>query len=125
MSDRIEFVWTFPLYVLANNYTLHKDGSFDFDSETEFISPEMESGIAHLALFTDKDNAEHYLGQCDPGFRPFGFMPEGLLRLLREIGDGFPRVAIDLRHGSKRARTTLTSDVIEGLKALVPSKDQQ
>lgn len=65
--ERIEFVFAFPIYVLANNYTIHEDGGFEFCEETEFASPQMVSGIPHLAIFTDEDSANRYLESCDPG----------------------------------------------------------
>jgi hypothetical protein len=124
MGDRIELVWTFPIYVLANNYTLHDDGDFEFCEETEFASPQMVSGIPHLAIFTDQDCAKQYLETCDPSlnFYPFGFLPKNLLKLLLAIAADFPRVVIDPRPGGKRFRTTLMSDMIAGLQGVVQTE---
>ena len=122
--ERVEFVFRFPIYILANNYTLHEDGSFEFSERTIFASPELASGIPHLAIFTDEDCANQYLEMCEPGlnFRRFEFMPKNLLKLLQTIEATFPRVVIDPRHGSKRLQTTLMSDMIEGLEGLVQTE---
>jgi hypothetical protein len=116
--DTDAFVWTFPVYVLATNYTLEDNGSFAFNESTGFMAPKMADGVPHLAVFTDRDNAERYREQCgkDSDLRAFGFELDGMLWLLDIIAADFPMMTIDPNPDRVWTRTQPISNLIDAIE---------
>jgi hypothetical protein len=116
--DTRPFVWTFPVYVLATNYTLGDNDSFTFNENTRFMAPKMADGVPHLAVFTDRDNAERYRERCDknPDLRAFGFEPDGMLWLLDIIADDFPMMTIDPNPNYTWSRTESLSNLVDAIE---------
>lgn len=122
-----EFCWTFPIFVIAQNYREEVEGEFQFTENTQFVAQAGEDGTTCLAIFTDLDTAERYLAECDPakGLRAIGFQPAQMLQFLRVVQDDFPKLAVDPSPGWRRIRTAplqLLVDAIEWhLKETPPS----
>lgn len=115
--DTDAFVWTFPVYVLATNYTLEDNGSFAFNENTGFMAPKMVDGVPHLAIFTDRDNAERYRERCgeDSDLRAFSFEPDRMLWLLDIIAGDFPMMTIDPNPDRVWTRTQPLSNLIDAI----------
>jgi hypothetical protein len=107
------FVWSFPVYVLANNYTLTAHDKIEVTIDTGWAGKRTDDGECHLAIFTDSDNAETYR-QAFPllNFRAFGMMPQQFVPLLKTVGRCFPWIAIDPHPDGREALTVLTADVV-------------
>src|SRR5258707_296590 len=62
--DRSDFLWMFPCYILANNYTRTPTGDPVFDDNIRFAAPTIAPGRSPaIAIFTDSDAANDFI-QC-------------------------------------------------------------
>jgi hypothetical protein len=62
MIDRSEFLWMFPCYILASNYTRTPDGDPIFDDKILLATPEIGPGQTPVVvMFTDSDAAHDFV----------------------------------------------------------------
>ena len=59
------FIWTFPLFIVAGNFSVDSLGNPIFRDDTYYLAPKAD-GVHHLAIFTDADLAQTYIEVCNP-----------------------------------------------------------
>jgi hypothetical protein len=110
------FVWTFPTFVLARNYTKDaRTGIIDIDDDAiEFFTPEQ-----HIALFTDSHLAQECLQQLSPdlGLSILTIpTPIALKNLLLKGRNAHEWVAVDPNPKTRIARLVSLADVLAAIE---------
>jgi hypothetical protein len=123
MPETREFLWSFPVFVLANNYTLTAQDKIEVTLDTGWAGKRTADGECHLAVFTDSDNAETYR-KAFPllNYRAFGMMPKQFVPLLKVVIRGFPWIAIDPHPDGREALTVWTAHVLEEFEAYLAAQ---
>ena len=116
-SEEYLFLFKFPMYVLASEYTRDSEGKIKLDDRIQFAAPEY-GGYACLALFTDEHLAEDFLEvHPDRGdMVAFPLDPDNLLTLLRRFAQNCERIAIDPYRKVRRGRQVLLHAFAESLQ---------
>ena len=115
-SEKDDFTWTFPLFVLAGNYKSKPEGGSLFEPDTFFIAPRIPTEL-HLAVFTDSDLAKSFQEHCGHqlNLRVFSFGPDEMLRLLKKTSGRWQKIVIDPHPGGRRSRTAPLSDLVDAI----------
>lgn len=128
MND-CEFVWTFPVYILAMNYTVDPaTESIVFDDQIRFIAPEAwPNGPKAIALFTDSDLANEFREQSPMGSQldlvAFG-SPAGLKAFLVLAQHAYSIVVADLNRKSRKATPFMIQEVLAAMDRLIAQGNQ-
>jgi hypothetical protein len=64
-SDSAGFIWTFPLFIVAGNFSLDASGNPIFRDDSYYLAPKADR-VHQLAVFTDADLAQTYIEVSDP-----------------------------------------------------------
>jgi hypothetical protein len=104
-----EFVWTFPVYILATNYSFDTPSEdIIFDEKIRFITPEaFPGGPRAIALFTDVELAAEFRGQStlDVKLDLVSFvLPGALKRFLQRALTDYLLVVVDMNRKTHRSQ---------------------
>jgi len=114
--DRSDFLWMFPCYVLANNYTRTPAGDPVFDDNIRFVTPTIAPGRSPaIAIFTDADAAHDFIEcTCHPGELDLLEIPDTvrLKRFLDVAAPDYRYLTVDLNAKNRASRMFLIDDVL-------------
>ena len=111
------FVWPFPLYMLAGNFTWSANGGPVFNERTFYVAPKAD-GQSHLAIFTDPDLAQTYIQQFDPelGIEAIPLSPAEMLRIAQLGSSVWAGFLIDPSPGGRASQAAPFSNIIEAIE---------
>lgn len=123
-SDQDSFIWTFPLYMLAGNFTRNADGGPVFHERTFYVAPKAD-GQKHLAIFTDLDLAETYIEQYDPSLNieAIPLSPAEMLWIAKRGSNVWAGFLIDPSPEGRPSRAAPFSVLIDAIEAHFGIKD--
>jgi len=116
-----EFVWTFPVYILATNYTMSPaTEKVIFDDKIRFITPEAwPGGPCAIALFTDAHLAEQFRDESSPGLDVLPLRtPSALKEFLERAKGDYLAVVVDLNRKTRRATPFFVQEAIAEMDRL-------
>lgn len=119
--DPSQFAWTFPVYILAKNYTM--DGlseSVVFDDRIRFATPEITpNGPRAIALFTDLDMAREFQEESPDKLDAVPFTsPAALRAFLERARNDYSFVAVDVNRKTRRGAICQLEAVIQEMNHL-------
>ena len=111
------FVWTFPLYILAGNFSVDDSGNPTFHEDTFYVAPKADREH-HLAIFTDADLAHDYIERCNPALnlQAVACSPGEMLRVLKLAADRWPGFLIDPSPQGRASRAAPFSNLIDAIE---------
>jgi hypothetical protein len=114
--DCSEFLWMFPCYILATNYTRTPDGDPVFDAKIRFAAPTIATGRSHaIAIFTDADAAHDFIEctchQGEPDLLEILDIVR-LKRFLDVVAPDYRYLAVDLNAKNRASRIFLIEEVL-------------
>ena len=110
-----EFVWTFPCYLLAGQYTADPvSGEPVIDEHLRFITPEAEPGGSPCpAIFTDEAGAEQFRDGSELSLELVALpTPAVLIRFLERARPRYSHVAVDLHRRAGEYRLVEIGELI-------------
>src|SRR5689334_17495251 len=116
-SDSDGFVWTFPLYILAGNFTVNAQGGPVFHDRTYYVAPKAD-GVSHLAVFTDSYLAQDYVEHLDPSLniQAIDCSPGEMLRVAKLASKHWPGFLIDPSPVGRPSRSAPFSVLIDAIE---------
>lgn len=129
MTDQLEFVWTFPCYILARDFrTDPESGNVSLDVHTRIVAPDVAGdGNKHVAIFTDADLAEMFRERSPMAadMQPVEFAtPASLKAFLDAIQVNFQFAAIDLNPQTRVCRSFLIGEMLPALDRWINDLDE-
>jgi hypothetical protein len=130
MSDGFElgeFIWTFPVCVLATNFTRDPDRGVLLDDNILFAAPEVEVGVQALAVFTDLDLAERFRDKNlhRDSLEVLPLSPKMFVKVLRRARGRYKNVVVDPNYSIRIGRLIDFEDVLSGMEQHLRDEGQQ
>ncbi|NLY02215.1 MAG: hypothetical protein GXY83_39525 [Rhodopirellula sp.] len=117
--ERSEFIWTFPCFILASNYTIDREtGGILLDEHIRLVAPEVTpGGKQRLAIFTDQYLAEDYADICSQRVDPIPILNRTeLKKLLNRAVEVYHELVIDLNPQTRLGRVFDTASLIQAIE---------
>ena len=126
MTSADDYAWTFPIYLLATDYSM--DAATEtviFDEKIRFVTPESyPGGPRAIALFTDRHLAEEFRDQMTSGTKvdllPF-VSPAALKSFLVRAQEDYLAVVVDVNRKTRRTQPFAILELIPVLERLSQS----
>ena len=122
-----QFLWSFPVSLLATSFAPAPDGRINLDGGIRFAAPITANGTQVLLVFSDSDLANDFRDRSvnRDSLTVVKLTAEMFLRLLRVYRERFPFLTVDPNRARNMGRMTPTSNVIEMLVKNLRSEGQQ